>query len=191
MARRELSLSSGILDRAARTLAKTDITYERLASSLEAISEPQRQTKLGPLSLQSVLQDFVNTLPKHDEYSLVLDVPADLPPVRADSERMAFALRSIVSYLLAIRAPDAQVDVRAWIEGERVSLSATLRSQSSRGSSDGPAVPFSDGAEQALTAARTIIEGHGGHLSQSATDDGLEVHVASLPASNSHGTTAP
>ena len=38
------SLASGILERAARTLAKTDITYERLASSLEAINEPQRES---------------------------------------------------------------------------------------------------------------------------------------------------
>ena len=186
------SQANGILDRAARSLAKTDITYERLASSLEAISEPQREGRLAPFSLRSALQDLVNALPRQDEHSLVLDdVPADLPSIRVDSERMVFALRSIVGYLLAIRAPDAQVALRAWTEGERVSFSVTLRSQPARASGEVPAAPFSDGAEQALTAARTIIEGHGGQLSQRATERGLEVHIAALPVSAGSGESAP
>jgi len=182
-------LADGILDRAARSLAKTDITYERLASSWDAISEPHREGRLAAFSIPLTLQALVDELPKEDRRSLVLEAPTNLPAIRADSERMAFALRSIVGYLLGIRAPDARLEVRAWLEGDRVSVSVALRSQFTAANGEAPQqASLSDAAvaaRQALTGARSVVEGHGGKLSVYANEDGLEALAEALPVSGS------
>jgi len=186
------AVAGEVLDRAARSLARTDITYERLASSLEAIEKPQREGRLAPLSMRTALEDWLAGLPKQDQQHISLDgVPASLPSIQVDSGRMAFALRTIVGYLLAIRAPGAQIDLCAWIENKQISFKATLRSEHIQVGDDHPAAPLYDGIEQALTPARTIIERHGGHLLHQVTKDGLEVQISALPVSRDLGATTP
>ena len=187
-----------ILERATRSLNKTDITYERLASSLEVIREPQRETKVAPFSMHSALGALIQSLPAEDEAALKLNVPPRLPPIQADSERMAFALRSIVGYLLSIRSPGANVELRAWTEGAGVSLCAAIKNQpvpSSDATSAQP--PTTASAEQAamaaeriLMTARKIVESHGGRLFYHVSADGLEVKLEKLPASTASGITS-
>jgi PAS domain-containing protein len=180
-------LAYDVLERATRSLNKTDITYERLASSLEAISEPQRKTRLAPFSVASALTILRHTLPAEDDAALKLNVPDNLPAIRADAERMAFALRSIIGYLLSVRAPNAQVAFRAWTaHSGGISLRASLEAGSAPIE---PALTQASSSDQAhyvgqvLTAARTIVESHGGRLLCRATVDGLEVNVEDLPSS--------
>jgi hypothetical protein len=175
-------IAKDILERATRSLNKTDITYERLASSLDAIKEPQRETRIEPFSVRSALGALTQSLPAEDEAALKLDMPPGLPSIRADSERMVFALRSIVGYLLSIRSPDANVELQAWMDGAGVSLRAAIKTQPrppiEAASAQPPTVAGAAeqaamAAERALTAAKKIVESHGGKLFHRVGADGL------------------
>ncbi len=184
-------LAQDILQRATRSLNKTDITYERLASSLEVIKEPHRETQLGSFSVPLALSTLVRLLPEEDKDALKLDVPARLPAIRANSERMALALRSVVGYLLSIRSPDAGIELRAWKDEDGVSLSAAIKMQAAPPGDGAWALsPFVALTEQAaiaagraLTAATRIVASHGGTLSYHVAANGLEVRIEGLPVS--------
>jgi hypothetical protein len=193
-----LTKAKDSLERATRSLNKTDITYERLACSLEVIREPQRETKVKPFSMGSALGALTQSLPAEDKAALKLHLPPRLPPIQADSERMTFALRSIIGYLFSIRSPDAKVELRVWMEGAGVSLRAAVRTQigpptdpaSARAPITAPAEQAAMGVERALTAAKKIVESHGGNLFYGVSADGLEVRLEKLPASAGSGMTS-
>ena len=77
-------LAKNMLERATRSLNRTDITYERLASSLEVIREPQRETRVEPFSMHSALSVLTKSLPAEDEAAVKLNVPPGLPPIQAE-----------------------------------------------------------------------------------------------------------
>ncbi|MGH7069547.1 MAG: hypothetical protein ACREFO_05970 [Acetobacteraceae bacterium] len=99
------SETSGLLDRAARTLASADLTYERTAASYDAFKEPKRESRLGPVELGWELERFRNALPGDDQAAFDLKVPDGPVAVTGDRGRLRFALRSLLGHLLALRPP--------------------------------------------------------------------------------------
>lgn len=181
----------GIIDRALQSLSKADITYERLATNLDAVRDPIREGHVVALDLPSALNRLKDALGPDEADTVTLRLPEQLPALRADAERFMFALRSIVGYMLSIRYDDARLDVRARAGKQNLSLQFRLprngfrQEEASDTCLSDPATAEARAISQfAPDAVRAVIEGHGGSFRQNTTTDGL-IYVVTLPIDRS------
>jgi PAS domain-containing protein len=182
---------AGLLERAARSLSKTDITYERLTATLAMQSEAIREGERVPFSLAAGLQSIAASLPEEDVKALRLEIPDELPLLRADPERLRFALRSAVGHLLCIRGPDGEVALRARDGDGRVDVELELTD--SPESVEEPAPPPREGdvireleqearatVELASSAIKAVVEAHDGRFLREVTSDGIRIRLLGL-----------
>jgi PAS domain-containing protein len=181
-----------LLDRVARNLAKADLPYERIAWIHDILVEPVRRN--GVLNLATELRQFRDSLPKDDALAIKLQFDEDNVVVKGDPERLSFALRSLLGHLLAVRTPEAQVQISLVASHGEAEVNITLtcsddllvkagisKTPEKRDASQRDEIAFAEArafaiASHGIEAIRKIVEAHGGQLSQPYERAG-EVHV--------------
>jgi signal transduction histidine kinase len=150
-----------------------------------------------PCNLADVLADAIATmqplLDKHDQ-RLVVELPAAIPIVRADSRRTAQVLVNLLSNASKYGPDDTEIDLVAMIQGDWVRISVADR---------GPGVPLDqrhglfrrfvhptphDGQAQVgvglgLSVVKTIVEAHGGQVGIDDRPGGGSIFWFTLPIS--------
>ena len=194
-----LPASAGdLLDRASRSLSKTDITYERLTTSLAMQTEAVREGRRVPLSLPVMANSLLAALPAEDAQAVCLDIPQDLPLLSADPGRIGFALRSVLGHLLCIRGPEGLVELRARGGAGRVTVEMRLT-----GSADAAVAATATAAETdairqleqearatvelASAAVEAVVAAHGGRFERATTPDGVRIRMIGLEAAPEYG----
>jgi PAS domain-containing protein len=179
--------SSGyaLVERAMRSIAAADVPYERIASVHDVIAAPLREYSV--LNLSASLQQFRDTLSADDARKVRLDIPDRLVVVKADPERLSFALRSLLGYLLALRLPDAELHIsllasrgRAGLEIElnpvppdvvaRLDVSPEDVTTSTRDEIAYAEARAFAAAAHGLDAVDAVVKAHGGQLHQAFAD---------------------
>jgi two-component system OmpR family sensor kinase/two-component system sensor histidine kinase BaeS len=153
----------------------------RLVADLRELAQAeagQLKLHLGPVDLVAVLVQTVDSfalLAQESQVRLDLDVPASLPLVIADSDRLAQVLRNLLANALRHAAPGGRVQVGARPEGGRVRVSVV---------DDGPGIPSADlphvfdrfwrgdpargrdsgGSGLGLAITRHLVEAQGGQI---------------------------
>ena len=185
-----------LVDQAVRNLVAADITYERVASVHDALLDPVRAT--GPVNLSEQLAEFQRSLPDDEAAGLVLLDCNEPVVVQGDADRLCFAFRSLLGYLLTIRLPETAVEVHMQQNEGTVGLSAVVSCRAKGTTPDDPFASSKWGASfdtledaerrayssavHGMLAVRRIIEGHGGVLSLAADGKTREARVTRLPA---------
>jgi hypothetical protein len=96
------SPAHALIDRAARNLSSADLPYERIASVFDVVALPKGRK--GFLDLAAELRRFRMSLPQDEADGMELGFEDDVVIiVRGDPERLAFAFRSLLGHLLAVR----------------------------------------------------------------------------------------
>jgi two-component system OmpR family sensor kinase/two-component system sensor histidine kinase BaeS len=113
----------------------------RLVADLRELAQAeagQLKLHLGPVDLVAVLVQTVDSfalLAQESQVRLDLDVPASLPPVIADSDRLAQVLRNLLANALRHAGPGGHVQVAARPEADRLRISVA---------DGGPGIPAAD-----------------------------------------------
>jgi PAS domain-containing protein len=168
-----------LLDRASQNLAKTDITYERLASLLRT-HKWSDSSRPHLVDIGALLTDFRNRLPEKERAALVLRLPATSVIARGSPGEVEPAFRSLLGYLLAFRETNSTVDCEVVGPADpiRVMLSARDHNEADL-SVDFPPRDIIEEAERsgrrdailAFEAAHKIFRRAGGELRQYQFDD--------------------
>lgn len=161
---------------------------QRLVLDLEELSRVEAGAftlQLHPVSVASLVTAAVDRLRSQFEdkqVALEVDLPGDLPPVRADEDRLGQVLLNLIGNALQYTPANEGVFLRAQRIGEMVAISVTdtgigiaaehlprlfdrfYRVDNSRSRVGG-------GSGIGLTIARHLVEAHGGEIS--AASDGL------------------
>ncbi len=153
----------------------------RLVADLRELAQAeagQLKLHLGPVNLTAVLAQTVDSfalLAQDSQVRLELDAPASLPPVSADSDRLAQVLRNLLANALRHAAPGGHVQVVAQTLGDGVRISVA---------DDGPGIPAADlphvfdrfwrgdparsrdsgGSGLGLAITRHLVEAQGGQI---------------------------
>ncbi len=153
----------------------------RLVTDLRELAQAeagQLKLNLGPVDAAAVLAQTVDSfalLAQEDQVSLQLDAPAALPPVLADSDRLAQVLRNLLANAVRHAAPGGHVWVAARPEAGRLRISV---------SDDGPGIAAADlphvfdrfwrgdpaprrdgsGSGLGLAITKTLVEAQGGSI---------------------------
>jgi PAS domain-containing protein len=183
----------GLLAKVCSSLAKTDITYDRLVNGLEAERRPAG-TPVA-VDIETVLKSFMITLPEDDRSAVTLDIDGNVPAAWADPDRVRFVLRSTVGYLLATRLADQRIRLRLSNDPGYVAMELDAPGLGGTG------FPFSmaatdpvaraktearEATEHALPTVRKIIETSGGRLETLQKANGLTLRLT-LPVATTHG----
>ena len=181
-----------LLDRAARCLTTADIPYERIASVNDVLAEPLRRHSV--LNLAQELRQFKSLLPEDDAAAVTLKNVDSAVVVQGDPERLSFAFRSLLGYLLAVRVPEGRLCISLITADGEAAASITLRGADNASVSAAIArtpeevkaatrdeIAYAEASAVAvalhgLEAIRAVIEAHGGRLLQRTAADG-EVHL--------------
>jgi PAS domain-containing protein len=169
-----------LVDRAIRSIATADLPYERIASVHDVIATPLRDYSV--LNLTAALQQFRNALSPDDAGKVKLDLPDHLVVVKADPERLSFALRSLLGYLLALRLPEVELDIslstsrgKARLEivlkGAPPDAVAKLEMHPDAAASTRDEIAYAEAravaaAGHGLEAVDAVVKAHGGQLQQ-------------------------
>ena len=191
------SPAHALIDRAARNLSSADLPYERIASVFDVISAPRGRK--GFLDLAAELRRFRASLPQDEADAMELGFGDDAVIVKGDPERLAFAFRSLLGHLLAVRSTDAPLKVSIDVSPHRrafVNIVLTTRDSASivagltEASSDGQAaqpdqIAFVESrafavATHAVDAVRIVIKAHGGKLEVTGQDGKVLVSMGGL-----------
>jgi PAS domain-containing protein len=178
-----------LLDQSLRSLARTDLTYERLVAASAIEDEPVRQSRRVPFDLAGAVTRIVGELIAPDELDCTVRFPPDLPLLKADPERLYFAVRSTLGYLISVADPDDQLNVSAWTENGKVTLQ--IRLAGSAGAPDEASETEADPivrlenhacstAELATAAVAAIVKAHAGSFVREDTEDGICIRLAGL-----------
>jgi len=84
--------------RAVDELTKADVTYERIAESVEARKTPLRDR--CPLQLNALLSELYEALPKWDADRIKLVLPREPVVISGDGGRIELAFRVILAFFL-------------------------------------------------------------------------------------------
>ncbi len=105
---------------------------ERLAGLIDHFLDLRRMEsgraslEFEMVSLREVVEDVAAAFVlQHPCHSLALEVPEDLPPVRADRERLSQALQNLLSNAFKYSPQGGEVRVRAWLEGPEVRVTVS------------------------------------------------------------------
>jgi hypothetical protein len=184
-----------LLDQARQCLARTDITYERLALGRDVLREPIRRAPRfwAAFDLGNWLRRFRDSLPELDRAALILRIPDGLPALWADHERLGFALRSTLGYLLCARAPQQVMRLDAVAHSRTVDLTITtqvdvlkdLRRDRPRDS----VALFETEAWAAVLhaheAVEKVIAGHKGQVTVDSNGDAFRLQITNLRTARS------
>jgi len=99
---------SDIAAKAVQLIAKADITYQRLATGMQYRKDHVRHETVA---LKPLVRTIVEELPKADRDRVMLTLPDEPTPVRADGSQLAFMLRSLLFYLLRVASVNAKVTI--------------------------------------------------------------------------------
>jgi two-component system, OmpR family, phosphate regulon sensor histidine kinase PhoR len=130
---------------------------------------------------------------------IVTDVPAGLPPVVADRDRVRQVLANLIENAISVSAPGATIDLRATLAADAVSFAV---------GDSGPGIPAADlpylfepywranhdtrrGTGLGLTIARSIVEAHGGTINVRSAPGLGSTFVFSLPSATSSCQSVP
>jgi PAS domain S-box-containing protein len=164
----------GAVGEALAELAKSDITFERLAGALSTLKEPIRERKR--LNLGALMKSIVSGLPARDQVRIELTIASKSCCIVGDAHRLRAALRSIVGYLLRHRTDD---DVATKMVGVTLTRAAGACILSMKitgtpqfpGSVEGPADRLDRSifcghmdAELGLEVAEAVVKAHDGQL---------------------------
>ncbi|WP_031364650.1 PAS domain-containing protein [Caballeronia sordidicola] len=105
-------------------LAKVDITFERLAQGVEIRRSPLRTRKI--FELRDCIFGVTEALPDRDRKMIKVTWPDDEFLVTGDQQRIEFAIRSIVAYMLRMRSGDELVEVALASKRSSIQLAITL-----------------------------------------------------------------
>jgi PAS domain-containing protein len=95
--------------KAIRQLGRIELTYDRVLSSYDAQSLPER--KSTTLDVKSALEHIVSELPRSDQG--IISLPCEVHgTVEADPYRVLFALTSMLAYLLRSRTDSTPIAIR-------------------------------------------------------------------------------
>ncbi|THK35603.1 hypothetical protein EHS39_23510 [Ensifer sp. MPMI2T] len=160
-----------LVDRALRSLTMANIPYERVAYVHDAVAEPRRRT--GKLDLRAELLRFREALPENEAAAFHLVVPDAPLVVEGDSERLSFAFRSLLGYLLSINPPGNQLQAFLTTDGRAAEIEMVVECAIIDASGLAMRAAVRDRIAEAedkafsmaghgLDAFRAIIEAHGG-----------------------------
>ncbi|MEJ0002973.1 MAG: GAF domain-containing protein [Pararobbsia sp.] len=159
---------------------KADITFERLAENLNIRRHPIRHKQ--PLDLRFCVDSVINGLPRRDRDHIDNVSPPMPICVEGDPERLGFAVRSIVAYLIRVLPADehARIRVALSLDGGTATLIlavadclSTDRETHGADASHANARPDAlwraykaarDDASLGLSAVRRIVKAHEGSL---------------------------
>ncbi|WP_024512243.1 GAF domain-containing protein [Bradyrhizobium sp. ARR65] len=176
-----------LVDRAMRSITMADLTYERIACVYDAIRTPWRRE--GVLNVGAMLLQYQSSLPADDAQGLKLDIPEAPIVVDADPERLSFAMRSLLGYLLALSHPGMQLRAsvsasqhKALVAIELTGVPSNLIARLDRlsvGEKDltTDKIAYAEScavavAAHGLEAVRAVVTAHGGQLDQYFGDNG-------------------
>jgi hypothetical protein len=196
---------SSLLSKVRSSLSKTDITYERLAASLQNEREP-----VGipvAVDIRSMLKCYVDDLSDEDRSAIKMVRERRTPVVWADPVRIRFVLNSTIGYLLATRLPGNEVTVH--LDGDKHRATLDVRAQVIGWAAEN-AVSYSDDdlsqestenrltqaraqAQQAVTHAfssvRKVVENNGGVFEIIKEGDTLGVSLSLCAVVSTRGGT--
>jgi hypothetical protein len=156
---RDISLAS----RAVAELDKADVTYQRIAESVEAQKNPLRARL--PVLLNALLLDLMKTLNKPDADQIELVLPSHHLHIAGDGSRIDLALRMIVAAFLTrlrMSAPEERtlnivLSRRAKLASIELSLRAARKTEARLAKVRAP-------PNAPLHTATIIIAAHGGKV---------------------------
>lgn len=152
-----------------------------LVSDLQDISRietGQLRLELKPTSLSSALEEALQAVQGQIEerkQDLQVDVPSDLPPVRADPARLTQILTNLLSNAYKYTPEGGQIGVRAWVEdgfvhcavsdtGIGISPEDRVRLFSKFFRADHPLVREQPGTGLGLCIVKNLVELQGGEI---------------------------
>jgi len=149
---------------------------------------------LNPVSLAALAGDAVRTLAAAATASgitLTSEVPADLPRVQADTEKVQRVLVNLISNALRFTPPGKHVTVRASVAGDLAAVTVV---------DEGPGIPADyrtrifekfvqvpgskgrqKGTGLGLTFCKLVVEAHGGRIWVDCPETGGSVFTFTLP----------
>ena len=175
----------------------------RLVDDLQELSRVEArsfQLDLRPLALSVPLATIAKRLARTLEekrINLTLNLPADLPPVLADEDRLTQVLTNLIGNALAYTPPDGEVTVSAQRRGNQVQVAVKdngigippehlphifdrfyrVDKSRSRGAGGGSGI--------GLTIARHLVEAHSGRIqAESAGENKGSIFTFTLPVGN-------
>jgi hypothetical protein len=126
-------------------VSSADIPFERIASVFDVIATPKGRSN-GFLDLAAELRRFRASLPQDEADGIELGFEDDtVMIVKGDPERLAFAFRSLLGHLLAVRSTDAPLKVSINVLRGRAFVNIVLTTPDSAAIVAGLAEPPSDG----------------------------------------------
>jgi histidine kinase len=182
-------LIDGVLPAEAATFQQVYREADRLQQLVRDLQELSRveagafDPELEPTPVGRLVEGVADRLGRQFEekgVALDTDVSADLPPVRADEDRIGQVLLNLVGNALQYTPPGGRVGIRARREGDAVRVAVTdtgigippehlphvferfYRVDKSRSRAGG-------GSGVGLTIARHLVEAHGGEI-EAASD---------------------
>ena len=181
-----------LLDRAIRNITTADLTYERISSLYDILTDPLRQC--ANINLAEELRRFRNSLSDEDARSFKLKLASDDVIIEGDQGRLGFAIRSLLGYLLTALVKGAELFVSVVQSCEEATIDITLsgadgavliagllNTQEDDARTSG-AINYAESrahaaSSHAIEAVRKVIEAHGGKLSKATNKDG-DVHIS-------------
>ncbi len=158
------------------------VLLSRLVTDLQDLTlaeAGQLHLQLAPIALEDIIMLSVNGLAlqaKSKQLSLQVDVPADLPLVEADPQRVVQILRNLLSNAIKHTLPEGKICVTAKASGQEVEVSVQdtgvgiaaehlpylfkrfYRADRSRSRATG-------GTGLGLAIVEQLVQAHGGHVS--------------------------
>lgn len=152
-------------------IAKADITFERLAEARGAWRDPKREERIVPL--KALLDELRGTLPETDRDRLRLDAAGEAE-VSGDRSRLAYALRTLLGYMLSRDASPITINLRPLRSQAEIELSGAEIEPSTE-PDDVVRAEALEAAADAQGSARAVLLAHGGGLER--TPAGFRLHV--------------
>jgi PAS domain-containing protein len=183
------AVDSDLALRAVDELKKADLTYERIAESVEARKTPLRDC--CPIQLNALLSDLYKALPKWDADRIKLVLPREPMFISGDGGRIELAIRAIVSFFLAkarYHGVDGKIIDVALLQRAGAAVIKFSFPQAENSGSHLKKLRAQSGAP--LQTATIIITAHKGRIVGAELDSGtprIEIHLP-LVSEVDHGS---
>ncbi|MBM3946905.1 MAG: HAMP domain-containing histidine kinase [SAR202 cluster bacterium] len=204
---REPSQRDRLLDAALRSEKRLEQAVQRLLESFRSGSFPIT-LRFEPILLQDAVQSVVETLRSQVEafdQRLTVTVPADLPVIRADRERLELVIANLLQNAVDFAGEQGAISVSAERSNGHVMLQVSnsgpgftpRERQMLFQSFSGPWHPSSQnrrrtagGTGVGLMISKVIVEAHGGRIFIASEDDNRAGVCVTLPVLTASGDAA-